>query len=451
MSTTSNPKTKQAGIIATFYGRRDEMLALQQAVGMALNLVKAHSDFVDMSDPDRKRFLRRFDPVLAHDTTVVQLALSESDPNLPDDAPTVWQKMRGELEGGELGRILDEAAAQRNQKGQSIFWGYTLIYHATLADGVTLDQGTEKELFGLAYRPHSSPWARPEPLAQSKIEGSQLWLLDIPNRGEGAEAATVYVALAPLARENDLITKVLYGQGAALLMPDLIAHKGYNQRRQYVGRQADQSPRKLYKKRIDELQQTIGPFLGFHLPPSPNGDASQQPKNLNPLKFRYAQLLFATSILDKPRLSIAQQVENYAWWLDKLGEGDLATYHQKQIDVAYRELELLIDQGQRMLQAAHTTISIEQTELDQRREGRENLLAAILAILGVAFTVSQVVDESAAVALRDLLQYEFGFLSSLPEQSSARLLGLQAQVPLQCLITFLLTGVVYWLYRRSRH
>ena len=449
MSSTANPMTSKAGLIVNFYGRRlddpNEMLTLQQRVGERLHLTTANTDLQDMSDPNQRIFLSRFDPPLAHDTTIVQLAISECDANEPDDAQNVWQKMQRKWQTAELSRLLNEMASRTNKDGQSIFWGYSLIYHAALATGVSLEEKRKSELLRLAHRPDRTPWKRAEPLAQTEIKGTQLWLMDIPSEGNGAEAATVYMALSPLEKEDEMINKVLYGRGAALLMPDLIAHKGYNQKRQYVGdpKKAHESPRTVYKTRIDDLRELIGPFLGFQLP---NKAHSDNPKELGKLKFVYAQLLYATSILDEPRLSLAQQLENYAWWKDKLGSGDLGSYHYKQMQTAYRELELLIDKGQRMLEAAGTAIDMEQTEQNQKQEQRDNLIAVLLAVLGIALALSQIVDATAAGAVIEIFQtYQNG--SMLSVESSKRLLELGVQF-----IPLLLIGVVasVWAYRRWR-
>ena len=438
-------KTKKAGLIVTFYGRRDKMLLLQKAVGIAVNLVRAHGDHEDMSDANKKTFLYRFDPSLARDTTIVQLALSEHDDSKPDDAHTVWQKKRRELQTGELSRILDEEAPQKDEDGRSIFWGYSLLYYATLTDGA-LDEQTQKELFQLAIRPKRNAQAgspngqkiEVQPLAASNLKEIKLWLMDIPNEGEGAKAAMVYIALLPPDGGQELMTNLLYGKGAALLMPDLIAHKAYNQRRQYVLSSTNDkpSPITLYKERIEQLRDTIGPFLGF------DNQSGNEPKEFRALKFRYVQLLYATSHLDAPRLSLAQQRTNYSWWEKQLGTGDLAEYHKKQIEIALEELTLLLDKGQRMLEAAQTTIEMEQTELSQAQEERENLIAALMTILGVALAISQLIDPSAAQALLNMFAYLFGI--SLP--SDNRLL----QLLVQFLITILLTGLTFWGYQKWR-
>lgn len=438
-------KTKKAGLIVTFYGRRDKMLPLQKAVGIAVQLVKAQDNHVDMSNEDKKTFLYRFDPPLARDTTIVQLALSEYDDSKPDEAQTVWQKTRRQLQTGELSRILDEQAAQKDEEGRSIFWGYSFCYYATLTDGA-LDEPTQKALHQLAIRPQNHAQVASSngqnieavPLATSNLKGVELFLMDVPDEGEGAKAAMVYIALLPPDGGQELMNEVLYGKSASLLMPDLIAHKAYNQRRQYVlpSKKEQAPPITLYKERIEQLRHTIGPFLGF------DNQAGTQPKDFSALRFKYVQLRYVTSLLDAPRLSLAQQQSNYSWWETQLGSGDLADYHKKQIEIALEELTLLLDKGQRMLDVAQTTIDMQQTELSQAQEERDNLIAALMTILGVALAVTQLIDPSAAEALLATFNSLLGL--SLPVKD--RLL----QLAVQFLITGLLTGLAFWLYQRWR-
>lgn len=447
MSQNTNPITQKAGLIVNFYGRRGQMSALQQTIAAALNLAGASSNNQDMSDPHRHLYLFRSDPPSNHDTTVIHLALSEWYPNQSDDAKTVWADVSDLWQDKEFVRILDEGAEQKDQKGRAIFWGYSLIYHAAIATGRTLDQPGKENLLKLARRPDLPAWKTPKPLAHSKIEGSDLWLMDIPNQWQGSQAATVYAALAPSDKEDDLITKILLGPTSALLMPDLIAHKAYYQRRQYVGppQTRDQSLRTLYKKRINELHQIIGPFLGF-TPPNRQANQPIQHKNLADLKFAYGQLLYVTSKLDEPHLSLAQQLQNYQWWQDTLGEGNLATYHDKQIEAAHNELGLLIQKGQNMLEAAHTTIDIQQTELTQAQEQREYQIGMLIALLGTALALSQIIDTTAADALFELFELYNQEGVQLSAKSSLRLRQLLIQ-----LVPLFVTSVIllYWWFRNK--
>jgi len=203
---------------------------------------------------------------------------------------------------------------------------------------------------------------------------------------------------------------------------DLIAHKAYYERRQFVSQPttSELALRKAYKKHIGELRDTISPFLG----------SPAKPKNFKILKSKYEQLLLATSILDEPRLSLAQQLTNYEWWQKQLDMGQLAEYHHRQIDITLKEVELLIDKGQRMLHATQTTIQMEQAELSQKRDERETLIAVLIGILGVALAVSQIIDPTAAEALLLL----FANLTGVPLATDNRLA--------QLLVQFSITGLV---------
>lgn len=191
----------EAALIATFYGRRDKM---------------SEATIPDVwHDPENNKFLYRFDPPAAHDTTIIQLAL-----NIAGSADTAWETARQRLES-----LLDTTNLPR------LWWGYTLTYQAIVAPGVGADFALGK-LQPSIRRLHSSESL--QPLAQANMSGGKVWLLDIPTHGGGLEAATVYVALSQPDKEEELV-KAIYGPDAGLLMPDLIAHKSYYQMREYRG------------------------------------------------------------------------------------------------------------------------------------------------------------------------------------------------------------------------
>lgn len=429
MSKKQHQQTTKAGIIATFYGPRDEIQPLTHELGVTLGLViQAFPDVQYLSDPDQGKFLRYFDPPAAHDTRVVLLALSEEG-----QAHQAWERLYQKL----CQKLDDDAILERFAE-QDALWGYNLIYHAALVEGSTPNEHTLAKLLPLARRPNSEPRKRAEWVAHTEVAGTQLWLMDIPN-GEGTQAATVYVALSPLDKENDMITKVLYGQSALLLMPDLIAHKSYYQIRQLTDQIRDR-----YEKQLEGLRDNIPPLLGLRLlDPAQTNSRQQARPNLDTLSNTYARLLMATSGFDELRIALAQQLENYTWWEHELGSGDLAPYYKQQMRTTYRELELLTDKGQRILDGARTTIEIVQAKQHQKQEQRENLIAALIAILGTALACSQIVDPTAAAALIDL--YQNG--SALSPESYHRLVGLFVQfIPLLPILT--IAG--YWAYRKSK-
>lgn len=422
MSQNNHQQSDKAGMIATFYGPRDKIEPLTHELGVALGLViQAFPDMQYLSAPDEGQFLRYFDPPAAHDTRVVLLALSEAG-----EAHLAWEKLVQKLTSEvKLNAILDRFAAQK------ALWGYNLIYHAVLVAGGTANEETLGKLLPLGRRAGLPPSKRAEWLAHTNVIGTDLWLLDIP-AGNGSQAATVYVALAPLEKEQDMITKVLYGPGAMLLMPDLIAHKSY-----YQIRQLTPPRRHQYEAQLAGLRDHIAPLLGLTRL-NPSQTEPHPAPDLDTLSKTYARLLLVTSFLDDLRVALAQQLENYTWWEEELGEGNLAQYYKRQIRTTYRELELLIEKGQRMLDATRTTIEMVQAKLEQRREQRESQIAALIAILGVALAVSQLIDPEAAKALL--------ILCKIPLSSDNRLV----QLLVQLLITAFLTGLIYWLYHKWR-
>jgi hypothetical protein len=208
-----------AALIATFYGPRGQLQAL----------------FERLDAGETKSLLRHFEPPVAPDSSVVQLALNE-----PGSAAPAWQALRSRLEDK-----LDEEPTLRQ------IWGYTLIYQANL----DLDLADDAVLTDLlpATRPfQAATTAAPTPVASAEVIGGMLWLLEVPLQGDGLQAATVHLAIGPSEPENRLVREVLYGPSVNLLMPDLIAHKGYHQIRQYrLDRLHDQ-----YAAQVQALRQT---------------------------------------------------------------------------------------------------------------------------------------------------------------------------------------------------
>ncbi len=438
--------TTKAGLIINFYGRRDEMLPVQQKIGQALGLPNASTHNIDMSDEARKIFLYRSDPPSAEDATVVHLALSEPSSTEPKDAPTVWPNLCQLWKTHDLPRILDECATLKNSKHEEIFWGYSVIFQAALASGQRLTEAIRSQLFKLARRPDHTELANPaEPLAYtiplmtvagkqtSAIEGGCLWLIDTPH-GHGAASATIYLALAPLKEENALVS-VLHGARANLLMPDLIAHKSYFLRLHYSLPQPTESLLTLYKTRIKELQDNIGPFLGFNPPLSP-----PLPKDLAKLKFQYAQVLYVASLFEQWRFSLSEQVENYSPWRNQLGIGTLTDFQFQQIKIASQELELLFAHEKQVLQSAQTAITMEQVELNQQQEERGQRVERWLTIAGVALAISQIVDATAAGAI-------LGWLGSASSDDRLWQLGMQFVITIT---TMIIVGLAqHWYHRKN--
>lgn len=421
--------TSRAGIIINFYGRRGKLKPLQKRIGIALNLVRAQGEHKDMSDDERGIHLYVADPPNAPDTSIIHLAVGDPNVEPAHDAETVWEKWLRIMQEADFNQILDEAVAETDEERQAVFWGYSLIFHAAFAPAIDPSQ-PPPALLKLARRPGQRQWEPVEPLAYSQLEGSHLWLLDTPNEGHGSQAASVYVALLPQDKEPILLTKLYYGRSALLLDPDLFAHKSYYQRRQFVGLSAnDDSLRQKYKNQLITMPNLVAPLLGVTLA-NQTQTAANQTEQLHQLNEAYTRLLFTTSLLNEPHLSLAEQKKNYEWYGRLFGQNnDVYEYHHQQIILLYEELGLLLDKGQTMLEAARTTTEMIQAKLSQKQAKQERITQAILAVVGLALACPQLVDPTAAQAF-----YNFFSDAGLTPADEARLLQLLVQLVVMILI-----------------
>jgi hypothetical protein len=215
--------TKEAALIATFYGPCGDQWINRLPDKLSQSLPKPP-----------EAFLKRFEPPggAMYDATAVQLAL-----NVDGKVANAWETMRRRLEG-----IFVETGSLEGT------WGHPVIYQAELSEGVD----PEAVLGGLLpaiRRLHSSEDLLP--LASANVSGGRLWLVGIPDRDDGLDAATVYLGLSSPDNAEALLDMV-YRPEAILLESDLIAHKGYYLMRQYRSSDLESS----YQESLDSLQET---------------------------------------------------------------------------------------------------------------------------------------------------------------------------------------------------
>jgi len=347
--------------------------------------------------------LRCFVPTVpyAKDVTVVQLVISDLLDNR--EASQCWPKMRDYLE-----RVMNDHTI-------GYIFGYTLIYQAVIPDSAPSTLFTRQTAFlqmGLTAllrdtrRPHLP--ANATPLATTSLLNGrgQLWLLNMPNiqapqPGKHLEKGSVYLALCFKSANDDLIARVLFEQGADFFIPELIAHKAYNQIRQY---------------RLADKQQTIS-----HQITSITYNTKQQLKNVESIaKF------------DRLRISLARQRANYERKTKPLAQDPIIAYHATQMEAAQQELDFIVEEGQNMLQAADTAIAIEQTRLEWR-------IGVIFGLLGIGLAIAQFVDADLATALFRWL----GYIE--PETGYHRFLTFAGQLGITGVI-FVFVGAIWFFF-----
>ena len=395
---------QRPALIATFFGPRGRMEPVANQLVGALELTPRVAN--EWFSSETETYLSRFDPPQAHDTAVVQLAL-----NAPGQVRDAWETMRK-----RLANVLDDAALQGT-------WGYTLVYQAELASGPALDELVVDEMLPAPWRLDSTPGIAPRSLASLQVPGGRLWLMDVPIRGDGLQASTVYVALGPSDADNRLVSEVLLGQAGRVLMPDLNAHKGYHHRRRYRGgfhdryREKKRATQETTSRVLEELRQ--------------ERDATDE---LDELARDYGQLVNATIDLSDLHFALARNLTNYDLW--RIQDGAVAfEFHRRHMDAALQDMELLQSEGQKTLEPAATAVDMMQAQLDKVQERRRQGTETLLAVLGVALAVPQLVDREAAGALLRWIGV------SLPGDNILALLGVQLVITL---VAMPLVGYLVW-------
>lgn len=356
-----------AALFVTFYVSRERASTLHgQLEALARTPVPGPDGGGGPVGEAGRPLIGKVDPPAAHDATAIRLIL-----NAPGDAAVAWEAMRKRLEA-----ILDGL----DPPGR--WWGYTMIYQAVVSGDGKPDSVLDEVL--PAVRRVGAPESL-LPLARADLAGGRAWLVDIPQQGDGKEAATICVALSPADAEDDF-KKVLLGP--RLLMADLIAHKGYFLKRQYRGRlQQD------YRERLAAFWETVDGLLD-HL-----SEEVRKPERLNRLARNYRVLVSVVSKLNRISVSMDQQLHNYGPWRKQMEGNGIVEYHYGYLEMSSRELELMVAQGKDALEVANTAMSMTQVEIDKDLERRQILIGDLLAVTGAALAVPELVNHDAAKAI----------------------------------------------------
>ena len=336
----------------------------------------------------------------AHDAQIVQVILND-----PDAARTAWRRMFVRLrDSGILATVQKQiAATQQEADGTEHLWGLTLVYQAILTGAVPDPEQALQQINPLVWRlPPGVDYAHP--LARVDVPGGMLWLLDLPladaspsvdpshrDKTTSDLPLTIYAALVTPDQNDALVKQYLCGPDAALLIPDLIAHKAYFHIRQY--RRPDWLRR--YTQQVTMLRTRAVALLEHTSPVASVGRATR----LNDLKHAAMTLLQITALLDTLHVRLQEQRTNATIWVPRQPLGKVQAYHQQRLDLALQELPLRIAQGRTTLEVAHTAVTILQAEHEQREQQREQTMATWLAVAGVVLAVPQLLTAEVATVV----------------------------------------------------
>jgi len=360
----STEETGRAALIATFYGRRRDGPLIQ---GLQERLYRGF--LPESREPSTPAWWEnRADQVFGHcfrpsgraalDTVAVQVAL-----NADGSAAKAWPFMRDTLE-----------TKLEINKGLEDLWGYTLVYQAVLKAGVDPDKALRGSVASIGRLVSNESI---QPLAAAEALGGRLWLLGIPDLGDGWAAGTVYCALGPPEGEEALLD-LFYGPAAKLLTPDLIAHKGYYQMRQYRGEDLERK----YEERLKELRQTTAELLHIL-----KEDKEDPP--FNKLSQKYYQLGPVDSKFKELHVGMLRQLKNYDRWREGVMDNDVVDFHGGQLEAAADELELIVQPLEDSLNKADKAVSLAQA---QETKNLERILVAVTAVLATVTGVLATVE-----------------------------------------------------------
>jgi hypothetical protein len=357
-----------AALFVTFYVSRERASTLHGQIESLVQTPVPGPDGQGSSAGEAGRpLLGMVYPPAAHDATAIRLIL-----NAPGDASVAWEAACKRLEA-----ILDGL----DPPGR--WWGYTMIYQAVVNGDKELGSALDEVL--PAVRRVGSPESL-RPLARADLAGGRAWLVDIPQQGDGKEAATVCVALSPPDAE-DAFKKILLGP--RLLMADLIAHKGYFLKRQYRGDRLQQD----YKEELNDFWEAVDGLLDRL------SEEARKPDRLNKLARHYRILVGVVSKLNRISVSMGQQLHNYGPWLKQMEGNSIVEYHHGYLEMASRDLELMVTQGKDALEVANTAMNMTQVEIDNDLARRQILIGDLLAVTGAALAVPELVNHDAAKAI----------------------------------------------------
>jgi len=392
-------EAENAALIATFYGPSDKrsIKDLHQLLYEQLA-----SDSSAFAAPDHWRYKPAegyeeyghcFYPPgrAATDTMAVQLAL-----NAPDSADEAWKSMRQNLRDA---LYPDDQTLEASRNARAMLkhiWGYTLVYQAVLREGADPDRTLDTSIGSIGRLEPFDSAASHEGVGRlelADVPGGRVWLLGIPDRGGGWAACTVYCALGPPKGERALLDQ-FYGRAATLLTPDLIAHKGYYQMRQYRSEDLEQG----YEDRLQDLRQTTEELLrGMER-------GKVESSTLNCLSKYYYRLVPMVSRFKELHNGVLKQLKNGDLWRERAVGNRVVDFHLDQLKGAAVELELMVQPLEEGLDTADKAVSLAQaqmtrnTEQEAERRHRDvtmllilvegTLVAATLALATVELTAN---------------------------------------------------------------
>lgn len=306
-----------------------------------------------------------------------------------------------------LGIVAQELAAVPPSEGL-VLVGTTWVFKASASPWIGDRSLRQVTAARLAQEEKAVPDAElPGCLAVASLDEGDLYLWRISDRAaraarlgdiEGRTATShphVYVALANTSLQagsraavspTSMESSVLAGRPALLILPDLVAHVGYAQIREYTSEVAAQSMDRQFRERIGALRAETTRLLA-PVRPVPFRDHRQSQH----LTREYERLLAALRQFDSARY-VLERLVHRSDRLARTWPNGITAFHNDRLHSALIDVTALVSEGQHELEAARAAVDLAGMESQRRLE-------MVLALVALALAMPELVDRELAAAI----------------------------------------------------
>lgn len=335
---------------------------------------------------------------IAHDTKIVQWIINHEDED--KQATEAWGELCKRVKDAydkkdQLKSIWTDLNQQRSEKDSKLL-GYTLLFLAEHP----LDQLGDKEasLFAIKeaikYLFERTADYKIKSYESSKDSGGQIHLIGKPDVLHiSSYRAMIYVNYSPKEEQKSFVKKVLVGGNAKIIYYDLTLHKAYYQRFQY----------EIQRKNLENIADSLTKAAEYVIDCKSEHRKDDVKDKIERISEVATRIQIIAYMLYKFQDSIKQQQFNFRNISSYYQLEGITSHHEKELEEILFNLELLIGRCDRLClttSAATGLASNRQSKFEEKgNQKRDKLVATI----GVAMAIPQLVDSSAALSIIQFL------------------------------------------------
>jgi len=334
---------------------------------------------------------------IAHDTKIVQWIINHEDED--KQATEAWGELCKRVKDAydkkdQLKSIWTDLNQQRSEKDSKLL-GYTLLFLAEHP----LDQLGDKEASLFAVKEaikrlfERIDYYKIKPYESSKDSGGQIHLIGKPDvQRISSYRAMIYVNYSPKEEQENFVKKVLVGRSAKIIIYDLTLHKAYYQRFQY------ETERKNLEKIADSLKKAAEYVISCTH--ENRKDVQNKIEHISEVATRIQIIAY---MLYKFQDSIKQQQFNFRKFSSYYQLEGITSHHKKELEEMLFDLKLLIERCDRLCSTTSAATGLASNRHLKFEEKENQQRDKLLATLGVAMAIPQLVDSSAALSIIQFL------------------------------------------------